>query len=406
MAGFNSRFKWVDTQDDLDVAVLEICTKSVLGVDTETAFYKMGSKYERLALLQIAFLVDEGMLDLPTQIQDWHVRPQTYVYVFDCMKKGLNFEGLRECLSSKNVLKVIHNASFDCRVLARHLGIEMHNTWCTMRAEMRRVKRKPSLALLGERYFNLEVDKRDRDTLWEHRPLSEQEKLYAAKDAVLHLWCYLYQKERGYNGMYAHFSEVQDALPFADAEEAPEAESLAEMHLWLKNWIAHDGPKQWPLKDMWIGTRPIYHIWNIEEFAQVLEQIIAKLDASIRLEAYAEEEDGCGVVLRSSYYVDVLRALYTRVVKGIPDPQALEMEAREEQVKKNNRALYKELAEEDEFEREQVKFLTETADTAARMATVPPLAPVRPDYTNVLEFAGQVGRFDLTKKLRRARWTW
>lgn len=382
---FNSKYKWIDNNDDLAAACSELVEQDLLGIDCETAFWKMGKHYEKLAVLQIAFFIDKK-----------GVKEASYVFLVDTMKPGLKLSMLKPILENPNVIKTIHNASFDCEKLSHHLGIKMVNVWCTMRAE-KRVNKKisASLATLAERHFGLKLDKEERESQWEIRPLIKQQQGYAAKDAVMTLWLYLHQKEKNLNGRYEHFESFQPGLPL-QGEVVADADSLIrERHIWLQDWIANGGPANYPDKDFWLDGGPPYYVHDIKLFASNLEQKIADLSHKQLLDALLPVEGcGCGFVLGPEYWEKLLESLYQRIVNGECSEQCERLEEMRREMKREARELTRIAEFQDQCERADIEALAAIAESEN---------PERPDYSAVFGYAGAINRYDLVRKYKRAK---
>jgi len=130
----------------------------VIGLDVETSLY-----HQELRLLQIA------------------TRTQTYIVdpiAVTCL------EPLRKILGLEGPLKVIHNASFERRILAE-AGFQLGKVFDTLTASRRLGPSKDGhgLAAVCNRHLGRFLDKSARTSDWTRRPLSRQQLDYAAADA-------------------------------------------------------------------------------------------------------------------------------------------------------------------------------------------------------------------------------
>lgn len=310
----NASLKFINTNEALEAAVLELHRRkpSKIGVDCETAFWKLGKDYERLALVQIAY-EEYG---------------KAKVFMIDAMAR-LNYALLRPLLEDESVMKVAHNASFDYSKISYHLKIDMRTVWCTLRAERRGTgnKKGNSLEALCKRYFKLELDKAGQSYDWSIRPLPQKMLVYAAADSVLCLRLQAAQEAKGFNGGYNHVLTEQPSL--LDAIDAaatlPKASlDLERLHDWLKEFIAEERHRtEMKLcESFFLDSLPPYFVWDLESFAPMLEKRIHDKRAGVRPKSKAEDPaeyiDSCGTDAAVSAE-SALDAMYRRFeLKEIP----------------------------------------------------------------------------------------
>ena len=107
-----------------------------------------------------------------------------YNAVVDCL--AVTVEPLAAVLESSDVVKVIHNASFE-RMVLRAVGIELQNVFDTIEASRaargRECEGGHSLAAVCRRELGLVLDKTMQTSNWKRRPLSPRQLEYAALDA-------------------------------------------------------------------------------------------------------------------------------------------------------------------------------------------------------------------------------
>lgn len=148
--------RWV--RSDLGLAELcaELSTEPMVALDVETTI-----RDHRLCLVQLGTKEANYLVD-PFEIED--------------------FGPLAELLGSPKVVKVIHNASFEKRVLGR-VGIQIENVYDTLEAsrKLRSVKGH-GLAKVCERELGIVIDKQEQVSNWRQRPLSASQEAYAAVD--------------------------------------------------------------------------------------------------------------------------------------------------------------------------------------------------------------------------------
>jgi len=191
-----SKIIFAGSQSAVDRACDELSGETLLGLDVETK--PVGDK-QHLCLVQLASRSTVYVLDVRT--------------VHDPGK-------LKAILESETIEKVVHNASFETRVLAA-TGITLENVYDTMVAARMFYPQGTglSLAAVCKRELDLEMDKTLQCSDWSARPLSEEQIQYAALDAEV------------LPKLYDIFNEPQSA-------EATEAEQEEEPELWVIQDVA------------------------------------------------------------------------------------------------------------------------------------------------------------------------
>ena len=132
---------------------------SVLGLDVETTLHSRA-----LCVIQLAC--------------------EARVYLMDALRLS-DLEPLGELMANPDVVKVIHNASFE-RSVFRKYGIEIDNVLDTLeRSRMMRPRAQGghSLKAVCQRELGLELDKAQQTSDWTRRPLTPRQEAYAALDA-------------------------------------------------------------------------------------------------------------------------------------------------------------------------------------------------------------------------------
>ncbi len=157
---------------------------------------------ERIALIQIAFRVDE----------------RVKVFIIDALAR-FDPEPLRLPLEKSAVVKIIHNAAFDATRLHKHYNFNPDPVFDTMLAARRAGERKYSLKAQAETHLGFQLDKSARTSDWSRRPLDNRQLYYAALDPFATLLLYENQLERGISGNYRLKPPVvstQTLLPLDD----------------------------------------------------------------------------------------------------------------------------------------------------------------------------------------------
>ena len=106
-------------------------------------------------------------------------------YLFDALALEGQLGPFGALMRDQSIIKVIHNASFEKRVL-RSVGIEIRGAYDTYRASERifgRKRGRNKLSAVCERVLGLPMDKTEQQSAWQLRPLTGRQRAYAALDA-------------------------------------------------------------------------------------------------------------------------------------------------------------------------------------------------------------------------------
>ena len=101
-----------------------------------------------------------------------------------------HWPGWKELIEDPTVTKVIWAAQNDVRVLKFCHGIHLAGLWDLFDAACLAVTPRPSLPLLVSRFLGHEVEKSEalQTSNWSQRPLSDDQRAYAAQDGVGPEW--------------------------------------------------------------------------------------------------------------------------------------------------------------------------------------------------------------------------
>lgn len=158
---------WVDTPAALRALAQELRTAEVIGLDVETAL-----DFGTLYLVQVA------------------TRDKTYL--IDPLAVG-ELTPLAQVFAAPKPVKVIHNATFEKRVLAT-VGIAIEGIFDTLtisrRLRGRQMVGGHSLKVVCERELEITLDKSAQTSNWSERPLDPDQLRYAALDAEVLLALY------------------------------------------------------------------------------------------------------------------------------------------------------------------------------------------------------------------------
>ncbi len=194
---FKPEVKFIATPESLASLLEALAETSILALDIETAYW-WDKSAEKISIIQIAIPKNDNIS----------------VWVIDCFSP-LDLTSLQEVMINTNILKIIHNASFDVNKLRKLANIIVENVFDTMLAARRSGEKGCSLATLAMRHLGIEMDKSHQRSNWATRPLSQAQLEYAAKDAIVTLLLYEKVSKQGSSGHYQRQSR------FSYNEERP-----------------------------------------------------------------------------------------------------------------------------------------------------------------------------------------
>lgn len=151
--------RWIASDADLPALCEALRREPVIGLDVETTI-----KSQTLCLIQIA--------------------ASSGTYLLDALELA-DLSPLADVFGDAAVVKVIHNAAFERRILGRY-GLALQGVVDTLRVS-RRLRGKASgdhkLKSVCARELGVMLDKSEQVSDWSQRPLSERQLAYAALDA-------------------------------------------------------------------------------------------------------------------------------------------------------------------------------------------------------------------------------
>ena len=157
--------KWllVDTPKKLQRAVNDFDQAHVLSIDTEYDSFRYFR--EKLCLIQI------------------HANHTTYV--FDPLN-NLNLSFLGRYFDNQHIVKILHAADNDIRLLKRDYKFSFKNIFDTHRAALLLGFRELSLEKIITQFVGVELkkSKKMQRSRWDNRPLTEEQLEYAVQDVI------------------------------------------------------------------------------------------------------------------------------------------------------------------------------------------------------------------------------
>ncbi len=151
-------YEFVASAETLARVARELAREKLVGLDVETTLYT-----QELRLVQIS--------------------TRTHTHIIDPLALP-SLEPLRPVLERSGPTKVIHNASFERRILGE-VGFDVAEVFDSLRVSRGLGPRKCShrLAAVCERYLGRVLDKSSQTSDWSRRPLTRAQLEYAAADA-------------------------------------------------------------------------------------------------------------------------------------------------------------------------------------------------------------------------------
>lgn len=157
--------KWllVDTPKKLQRAVNDFEQADILSIDTEYDSFRYFR--EKLCLIQI------------------HANHTTYV--FDPLN-NLNLSFLGKYFDNQHIVKILHAADNDIRILKRDYKFTFKNIFDTHRAALLLGFKQLSLEKMIKEFAGVEVtkNKKIQRSPWDNRPLTEEQLQYAVQDVI------------------------------------------------------------------------------------------------------------------------------------------------------------------------------------------------------------------------------
>ena len=167
-------FQLITDAEALQKACEKLKTEDFIGFDTETT--ALDPYQGEVRLVQLSDGADTKVIDLRPFASRGDLR----------MSKEL--APLRDLLSAAKPIKIAHNAKFDAKWIAHHLGVEIGGVFDTLLASQLIAAgdqdRRHSLAEVTSYFLGTELDKSEQVSDWSADQLSQAQVEYAARDAA------------------------------------------------------------------------------------------------------------------------------------------------------------------------------------------------------------------------------
>ncbi|HEU4521092.1 MAG TPA: ribonuclease D, partial [Thermoanaerobaculia bacterium] len=150
---------WIDRQEPLDQALTLVGAEPVVAIDTEAD--SLHSYFDKVCLIQISTSEDD--------------------YVVDPLAK-VRLDRFGAILADPSIIKILHGADYDLRILNRDFGFTTTNLIDTMVSAQLLGYEAFGLAALLERHFGVKLNKAHQRADWAMRPLPPDMLEYAAMD--------------------------------------------------------------------------------------------------------------------------------------------------------------------------------------------------------------------------------
>ncbi len=154
-----TNYQWVEDDSHIAEIVTKIESVDAYAIDTE--FHRERTYFPQLALIQIAVAGEIYLIDAPK------INPSALAALFDT-----------------ETLALLHAAQQDLEVLALACGSKPRRIFDTQLAAGFVGYSTPSLSSLVQRELGIALPKGDRLTDWLRRPLTDDQRSYAASDVV------------------------------------------------------------------------------------------------------------------------------------------------------------------------------------------------------------------------------
>jgi ribonuclease D len=151
---------WVDTQSKLEDCCLHLSIQSSIGIDTESN--SLFAYNEQTCLIQISSPKKDFLID-PLSISD--------------------ISALQPIFANPSIEKVFHAAEYDILCMKRDFYFEFVSIFDTMLACRILGWKELSLSAQLTSQFGIDMDKHFQKANWGLRPLSDEQKTYAALDS-------------------------------------------------------------------------------------------------------------------------------------------------------------------------------------------------------------------------------
>jgi len=149
---------WIDRTDALEKALSEL-GKGPLAIDTEAD--SLHHYPEKVCLVQLSFGGRDYLVDPLAEV---------------------SLEPLAERLQDRSIVKILHGADYDLRMLHRGFGVTFTGLFDPMIAARIIGETRFGLAALLEQFFDIPMDKKFQRADWSMRPLTSDMVRYAAMD--------------------------------------------------------------------------------------------------------------------------------------------------------------------------------------------------------------------------------
>ena len=201
-----NKITYIFNFSDYESFICSLKDEEIIGVDTE--FDWRTTYFPKICLLQISTKEDN--------------------YILDCISLN-NLEELKGILESKDVLKIFHSVRSDSTVLSKCLNIKLQNVFDVQQAE-KLISNGEILnyGYLVKKYIGITLDKKETNSNWLRRPLTESQINYAAEDVNFLIDIFEFQRK------VLSENELRMAFEYSDLENSLGKENLAELRLHKK----------------------------------------------------------------------------------------------------------------------------------------------------------------------------
>ena len=186
----SKKIEYINKESELKRVVDELNLEPILGIDLEFTYGKFTG-----VLRDIKNDKNQSHLKDSTQACSVQISSINKNYFIDCLEQPCLIRKYLKNLFEKNsILKILHGADNDIKVLYENYGIILANVFDTSKCwtTLNKMKNSPSLVKIAQEAFGIKVDKTLQCAEWRIRPLPDSMQNYAVCDSFLMIPIFYY----------------------------------------------------------------------------------------------------------------------------------------------------------------------------------------------------------------------
>lgn len=161
--------KLIETQEDVDSFFQNISQVENVGIDTEFDSQARFGYFPAISTMQFCFKKDD----------------KKNIIIIDCLSKKITSKkSMIDFFLNTKILKIFHSSVNDIGVIFGYLGVwpvkifDIQTAYCMQKI----AKTPPSYSSLVSEFCGKEINKSHQNSKWMKRPISDEMRLYAARD--------------------------------------------------------------------------------------------------------------------------------------------------------------------------------------------------------------------------------